>query len=113
MDIITKYCNNKIDHCTTTIFQFLTDDNTYVCQINNFEKILNNFRQLSIHDEIVYRLDKFSYLTILSEYFKLLLQWTHILNILDYSHKKHDVYQYKHYRHELYVEYLTSIITYY
>ncbi|CAF0863693.1 unnamed protein product [Rotaria sordida] len=82
-------------------------------KINNFEKILNNFRQLSIHDEIVYRLDKFSYLTILSEYFKLLLQWTHILNILDYSHKKHDVYQYKHYRHELYVEYLTSIITYY
>ncbi|CAF0951490.1 unnamed protein product [Rotaria sordida] len=56
----------------------------------------------------------------LSEYFKLLslfyirlllLQKTHILNILDYTHKKHDGHQYKHYHNELYVEYLTSIIT--
>ncbi|CAF1155820.1 unnamed protein product [Rotaria sordida] len=57
----------------------------------------------------------------LSEYFifsssfyirLLLLQWTHILNILDYAQKKHDCHQYKHYHHELYVEHLTSLITY-
>ncbi|CAF1275293.1 unnamed protein product [Rotaria sordida] len=59
----------SIDHCIAIIFQFLTDDNTYVRQLNNFEQILNDFRQSSIHDEIVYRLDIFSYLTILSEYF--------------------------------------------
>ncbi|CAF0993014.1 unnamed protein product [Rotaria sordida] len=42
-------------------------------QLNNFEKILNDFRQSLVHDETVYRLDIFSYLTSLNEYFKLLL----------------------------------------
>ncbi|CAF4152219.1 unnamed protein product, partial [Rotaria sordida] len=41
--------------------------------LNNFEKILNDFRQSLVHDETVYRLDIFSYLTSLNEYFKLLL----------------------------------------
>ncbi|CAF4133009.1 unnamed protein product [Rotaria sordida] len=44
-----------------------------VIHLNNFEKILNDFHQSSIHDEIVYHLDTFSYLTSLNEYFKLLL----------------------------------------
>ncbi|CAF1406993.1 unnamed protein product [Rotaria sordida] len=41
--------------------------------LNNFEKILNDFRQSLVHDETVYCLDIFSYLTSLNEYFKLLL----------------------------------------
>jgi len=106
---------------------------------------VNDFRQLLIHDETdetVHRLDSFSYLTILSEYFKLLssfyipllLQWTHILNILDYTQEAwwssmlsiptpsslithlSISGQLQSYcdlicRHELYVEHLTSIIT--
>ncbi|CAF1318201.1 unnamed protein product, partial [Rotaria sordida] len=110
-----------------------------------FRTIVNDFRQLLIHDETdetVHRLDTFSYLTILSEYFKLLssfyipllLQWTHILNMLDYTQEAwwssmlsiltpsslithlSISGQLQSYcdlicRHELYVEHLTSIIT--
>ncbi len=110
-----------------------------------FRTIVNDFRQLLIHDEsdeTVHRLDSFSYLTILSEYFNLLssfyipilLQWTHILNILDYTQEAwwssmlaiptpsslithlSTSGQLQSYcdlicRHELYVEHLTSIIT--
>ncbi|CAF1288490.1 unnamed protein product, partial [Rotaria sordida] len=42
-------------------------------KLNNFEKILNDFRQSLAHDETVYCLDIFSYSTSLNEYFKLLL----------------------------------------
>jgi hypothetical protein len=110
-----------------------------------FRTIVHDFRQLLIHDETdetVHRLDSFSYLTILSEYFKLLssfyipllLQWTHIFNILDYTQEAwwssmltiptpsslithlSISGQLQSYcdlicRHELYVEHLTSIIT--
>lgn len=107
--------------------------------------IIKDFRQLLIHDETdetVHRLDTFSYLNFLSEYFQhlstfsicLLLQWTHILNILDYTQESwwsamltipmsnspmtHLALtgQLQSYcdlicRHELYVEHLTSILT--
>ncbi|CAF5129198.1 unnamed protein product, partial [Rotaria magnacalcarata] len=110
-----------------------------------FRTIVNDFRKLLIHDETdetVHRLDSFSYLTILSDYFKLLapyyipllLQWTHILNILDYTQEAwwssmlsiptpsslithlSISGQLQSYcdlicRHELYVEHLISIIT--
>lgn len=115
------------------------------CLGKQFRTIVNDFRQLLIHDEsdeTVHRLDSFSYLTNLSETFKLLssfsisllLQWTHILNILDYTQEAwwssmlsiptpsslitHLTLtgQLQSYcdlicRHELYVEHLTSIIT--
>lgn len=128
----------------------LTSDYLYLLMhmIENgkqFRTIVNDLRQLLIHDEtdeIVHRLDSFSYLTLLSESFKLLssfyipllLQWTHILNILDYlqeawwssmlsiptpssliTHLSISG-QLQSYcdlicRHELYVEHLTSIVT--
>ncbi|CAM2712576.1 unnamed protein product [Rotaria socialis] len=113
--------------------------------VKQFRTIVNDFRKLLIHDETdetVHRLDTFSYLTILSDYFKLLspyyipllLQWTHILNILDYTQEAwwssmlsiptpsslithlSISGQLQSYcdlicRHELYVEHLISIIT--
>ncbi|CAF1277551.1 unnamed protein product [Adineta ricciae] len=128
----------------------LTSDYLYLLMYivenaKQFRTIVNDFRQLLIHDETdetVHRLDSFSYLAILSEYFKLLssfyipllLQWTHILNILDYTQEAwwssmlsiptpsslithlSITGQLQSYcdlicRHELYVEHLTSIIT--
>ncbi|CAF1223983.1 unnamed protein product [Rotaria sp. Silwood1] len=52
--------------------------------VKQFRTIVNNFRQLRIHDETVHRLDTFAYLIILNKYFQLLssiyipllLQWT-------------------------------------
>ena len=110
-----------------------------------FRSIVRDFRQILIPDELdetVHRLDTFSYLTTLSDYFKLLssisipilLQWTHILNTLDYIQEAwwssmltiptpsslithlSITGQLQSYcdlicRHELYVEHLTSIIT--
>lgn len=110
-----------------------------------FRTIVQDLRQLLIHeehDETVARLDSFSYLSILSENFKLLssfsipllLQWTHLLNLLDYTHESwwsamlavpspsslinhlSLTGQLQSYcdlicRHELYVEHLTSILT--
>lgn len=110
-----------------------------------FRTIVRDFRQILIPDEVdetVHRFDSFSYLTSLSDYFKLLssisipllLQWTHILNTLDYLQEAwwssmltiptpsslithlSITGQLQSYcdlicRHELYVEHLTSIIT--
>jgi hypothetical protein len=110
-----------------------------------FRSIVHDFRQLLLHDqtdESVHRLDQFSYLTTLTDHFKLLssysipllLQWTHLLNILDYTEEAwwssmltiptpssltahlSMTGQLQSFcdlicRHELYVEHLTSIIT--
>ena len=110
-----------------------------------FRTIVNDFRHVLIqddHDETVHRLDNFSYLNDLSEHFKLLssfsipllLQWTHLLNALDYVQESwwssmlsiptpssltthlSLTGQLQSYcdlicRHELYVEHLTSIVT--
>ncbi|CAF3598174.1 unnamed protein product [Adineta steineri] len=128
----------------------LTSDYLYLIiyiieNAKQFRTIVNDFSQLLIHDEsdeTVHRLDSFSYLNMLSEYFKLLssfyipliLQWTHILNILDHTQEPwwssmlsiptpsslithlSISGQLQSYcdlicRHELYVEHLTSIIT--
>lgn len=122
----------------------LDDSNLFVLA-KQFRSIVHDFRQLLIHDdgdETVHRLDSFSYLTVLSDYFKLLssfsisllLQWTHLLNVLDYTHEAwwssmlsiptpsslithlSLTGQLQSYcdlicRHELYVEHLTSITT--
>jgi len=111
-----------------------------------FSTIVHHICQWLIRNqtnETVHRLDSFSYLIILTDYFKvlssfsirLLLQWTHLLNILDYSEEAcyssilsirtlssliTDPYltgQFQSYchlvslsRHQRYVEHLTSII---
>ena len=110
-----------------------------------FRTIVNDFRHALIQedtDETVHRLDTFSYLNELSDHFKLLssfsvpllLQWTHLLNALDYVQEAwwssmlaiptpssltthlSLTGQLQSYcdlicRHELYVEHLTSIVT--
>ena len=70
--------------------------NVFHSLAKQFRAILHDFRQLLIDDELdetVHHLDTFPYLTNLSDYFKLLspfyilllVQWTHILNALDYT----------------------------
>ncbi len=67
----------------------------FIFLAKQFPRIVHDFRKLIIDDELdetVHRLDSFPYLTNLSDYFKLLssfyipllIQWTHILNTLDY-----------------------------
>lgn len=129
--------------CERERLRVKTNENCILAK--QFRTIVRDFRQILIPDEVdetVHRLDSFSYLTTLSDYFKLLssisipllLQWTHILNTLDYLQEAwwssmltiptpsslithlSITGQLQSYcdlicRHELYVEHLTSIIT--
>ncbi|CAF0989463.1 unnamed protein product [Didymodactylos carnosus] len=126
----------------------LTSDYLYLIlnileNARQFRSITSGLHYLLIQDDNeIQRLDNFSYLTVLSEHFKqlsfyyapFLIQWTQIMNLLDYTNETwwkqifniggSDSYtcQIVNYgqliiycdlicRHELYVEHLTSILT--